>query len=284
MQFAELHHKLDEDADRLDRREDILTCTVFGTLIVGGRTDVLRRWLGRAVRLDGERLDLSPSGELGGYWFWPRLGGCEPDLLLLFDDLLLVIEAKYGASKGGAGDHADDGEEETEDPRDQLVREWRATAPGVDTSRLPDDLADAIAGSRRRLIYLVRRQRRAHAKKELRDSVELAGELDVERCFYLLTWQELHREMMLDQRGTLEPPPGWFGDLVRLLERRDLGTFTGIYSDLWSNWQTAWQASSVLRLRGGLDIPSTFRGLSVTLASAFASHMNQQMYGGTNNG
>lgn len=44
MLHAELHGKLDDTASGLERREDILTSTVFGTLLVAGATEVLVDW------------------------------------------------------------------------------------------------------------------------------------------------------------------------------------------------------------------------------------------------
>ena len=65
MPFAEFHYKLDEDDDRLDRRKDILTSTVFRTFIVGRRTSARRhrdrrrrdadRDLGQDRRLEDSR-------------------------------------------------------------------------------------------------------------------------------------------------------------------------------------------------------------------------------------
>ncbi len=60
MLYAELHGKLDDTALDLERREDILTSTVFGTLLVAGATKVLVKWFNSARCLAGtpEHLDL----------------------------------------------------------------------------------------------------------------------------------------------------------------------------------------------------------------------------------
>lgn len=273
MLFAELHHKLDEDADRLDRREDILTSTVFGTLIVGNRADVIRSWLCRATRTDGTRLELSPDAELGGFWFWPRLHGCEPDLVLRFGQVLVVVEAKYGASKGGAGDADGSDAEGVQDPRDQLVREWNATAPTVDTARFPRDLGEAISGCTRRVVYLVRRQRRAHAEKDLRESVSILGGKEPAHCFFVLTWQDLHRELILLRRDAAVPAPTWIDALAQLLERRELGSFAGIRSDLWPNWTRARRVPTALRTRADLDVPGTMGAVRVEPVRTLLTHL-----------
>ena len=48
MLFAELHGKLNPTASDVERREDVLTSTVFGTLLIAGST--------RSVRACGSRV------------------------------------------------------------------------------------------------------------------------------------------------------------------------------------------------------------------------------------
>ncbi|MBI4266384.1 MAG: hypothetical protein HY657_18580 [Acidobacteria bacterium] len=111
MLFAELHGKLDPNAPDLERREDVLTSTTFGTLIVANATDVLVEWLNCARRFGARgRLDREPLGVVDErpvkYWFWPSLaGGTQPDVVLRIGHRLLVIEAKYG-SVGATGRNA----------------------------------------------------------------------------------------------------------------------------------------------------------------------------------
>lgn len=51
MLYAELHGKLSADiGDDAERREDVLTSTVLGTLFTAGAWDVLVEWLSRARR------------------------------------------------------------------------------------------------------------------------------------------------------------------------------------------------------------------------------------------
>src|SRR4051812_40637499 len=115
MLFAELHGKVDPNASDLERREDVLTSTVFGTLLVAGAVDLLVSWINCARRLaaDGrlgaDPLDVNVAHPVK-YWFWPSLaGGTQPDVLLQIGRRLLVVEAKYGSgSSKSAGAQAGD--------------------------------------------------------------------------------------------------------------------------------------------------------------------------------
>lgn len=297
MLFAELHRKLNEDSPALQRREDILTSTVFGTLIVSGRSDILRRWLGRAVSLDGSRLELSHDGPIDGYWFWPRLPHCEPDLLVKLDGNLCIIEAKYGATKGGAGsepERVDDEEEELVRPRDQLAREWLACDTSAAQYVKRDDLAEAITTSQRRLIYLVRRQKLGKARREIRESVEVLADPGAAGSFFLLTWQDLHREICLMKRHATSREEAWVDALGLLLERRDLAAFSG-FRGMWPEWTKAratvrtlstlwptkkshgplsrWRRRARQSFASGiLDLPETMSGIDRRLACLLAQH------------
>src|SRR5687768_16534902 len=103
MLHAELHGKLTEDTADAERREDVLTSTVFGTLFVASAWNDLCEWFGRARRVrQAPELRASASGARD-YWFWPRLHGAEPDLVVRLGDLLVVVEAKYYSGKSGSG-------------------------------------------------------------------------------------------------------------------------------------------------------------------------------------
>jgi hypothetical protein len=132
--YAELNGKLDDTASGLERREDILTSTVFGTLLVAGATKVLVDWLKSACCLAGtpERLDrhkrkLRLPYEEPEYWFWPSLSFAQPDIMLRIGSHLLIVEAKYGAPKGILAADSESAEPDAyagESDPDQLVREW----------------------------------------------------------------------------------------------------------------------------------------------------------------
>src|SRR5687767_12945407 len=146
MLHAELHNKFDIDTLDFERSEDILTSTVFGTLLTaeGGPT-VLREWLQNADFGDrGQELRL-PGGAVD-YRFWPSLGGCTPDLVLRFDDFVCVLEMKY---RSGASDiHREDADE----PELQLTKQWEACKDG---SRLMQAFGLAIRFKHSAVVYVV---------------------------------------------------------------------------------------------------------------------------------
>jgi hypothetical protein len=259
MLFAELHGKLDPNAPDLERREDILTSTAFGTLLVAGAVDLLVSWLNSARHLgpDG-RLDHGALGLTAAqpvkYWFWPSLsGGTQPDILVRIGQRLLVIEAKYGSSKSGAdstpeinGDTADDVA-----TSDQLLREWQAIQPGAaGLAWYPGDLRDAIHGCDRDLVYLVSARRAPSAVRELRESHEkIRTMLKENASLWLLTWQDLHG-LLVRPVESGSPTAHWVPELARLLDRRrNLAAFLGFphvleqtaqQHDVLVNWADGW--------------------------------------------
>ena len=162
MLYAELHGKLDDKASGLERREDILTSTVFGTLLVAGATKVLVDWLKSSRRLAGipERLDrhkrkLRLPYEEPEYWFWPSLSYAQPDIMLRIGLHLLIVEAKYGSPKGILATDSESAEPDSyadESDPDQIVREWLSVQPsarGLDW--YPTEIRAAIAKAENKL-------------------------------------------------------------------------------------------------------------------------------------
>lgn len=139
MSIAELHGKLAETA----KTEDMLTSDVFGALELLGDA-YLRAWvkgaLGFGVKGPINNLEerLPPVGTTPRFLFWPtlpsshaRVPGCEPDVLILWGELALVVEVKYGAPKSGAGLEEDESllvseELDRHNLVDQLGRQWIA--------------------------------------------------------------------------------------------------------------------------------------------------------------
>ncbi len=228
MLFAEIAGKLGPEALDHERREDTLTSSVIGTLLVADACVVLRDWLCRARTETGEQIPHIESLKPCRFWFWPRLSESEPDVVLQLGAVLVVVEAKYLASKSGSG-AADEDDEESDtggldsgQPVDQLAREWRSCDPRAPlVEHYPSELRDAIAGAERRfLVYLVRGPQLRKARDEMRLSRTLLGP---DAALYLLTWEELHVTL----RGSDHRDRMWAGPLLRLLERRDLSGFRG---------------------------------------------------------
>ncbi len=194
MLHALLHRKLDETTPELQRLEDALTSTVFGTLVMVEAADVLAAWLSRARRIDGSRAKV--EGPLNGVWFWPQLALAEPDVIIQLGDRLFVIEAKLQSGKA-------DLHRRMEDPGhivDQLQREWVSLGPDyVRQARCDRDLREAIASCAHTLVYLVDGRRLRTATRELAESAAL---LPADADLRLLTWQTLH-EVITDSCRSL---------------------------------------------------------------------------------
>jgi hypothetical protein len=106
--------------------EDALTSVVFGLLrYLPSR--IVVRWLESAVPWNPAARRKFPSlSEPSLIEFWPRwddilrgAGQVEPDVVLTFGSSLVIVEAKLGSRKGGAGAAADD-----DWSADQLARQW----------------------------------------------------------------------------------------------------------------------------------------------------------------
>lgn len=285
MLFAELHGKLSPDASDLERREDTLTSTVFGTLIVGEAWRLLNAWLSRSRDVDGTSIALPDESGPYRYWFWPRLAEAEPDLLLLIGDCLVIVEAKYLSGKSSRdrdldSDEAEDtdgedydGEvlEKPQDSIDQLAREWRSCDPehpGV--AHYPAELREAIGhgGANRQLIYLVRRPNGTKTKRELDASQVAIGA--VARLF-ALGWSDLLAVLLAAKDAG--DAPVWLGPLTQLLQRRGLMAFRGFGSVLDAGRGWAPLATWTMNLATGdrmLSFPEALAACPVDLVTRWA--------------
>jgi hypothetical protein len=285
MLFAELHGKLDPNSPDLERREDVLTSTVFGTLLIAGAVDLLTQWLNYARRLGADgRLGLDALSvdvaQPVKYWFWPSLaGGTQPDVLLQIGHRLLVIEAKYGSSKSAGAQDVNDTSEADSDKSmsDQLLREWRACrhgAPGI--AWYPSELRDAIEHCQIDLLYLVSARRTSSSLQELRASqLKIRALLNDEARLWLFTWQDLHGLLMQQTKSGLPASP-WVSELARVLDRRrNLAAFLGFpeamehvgqQHDSLAIWATGWSQqkfSSPFAVFQDVDLEQFHRTVSV---------------------
>lgn len=269
MLFAELHSKLSADATDLERREDVLTSTVFGSLIVGEQWALLSDWLSRACDAVGNRLHL-PTGSSVEYWFWPRLAEAEPDLVLLFGDVLVIVEAKYLSGKSNASPGED---AQADNSVDQLAREWRSCDPAhPHGASYPAGLRRAIeaGGNKRVLVYLVRQPASKRTRSELSASLRAIGD---SAALYALGWSDLGAVLRERQSAS---SPQWIVGLLDLLERRGFKAFRGFSFladtdfDLLhkaGNWQIRTSAST----RHDVSFRKALRGISIDLVKRLAT-------------
>lgn len=212
MLHAILHRKLDPLTPDAQRLEDAVTSTVFGTLTLVERWDLLIRWLGGPSDQDAEVM----AGEV---WYWPtlRTPGCVviPDVVVRVGPRLFVVEAKYGS---GRSDIAGDGEN-PDQIRDQLARQYKCLTTPVDLRRpFPDGIETALAQCAVQQIFLVDARRIKSARRELMESQACEPRMNVK----LITWQQLDRLLHESRVGKR-----WAADLRRFMEFEGLSAFVG---------------------------------------------------------
>lgn len=230
MLHADLHGKIAPEATDAERREDVLTSTVFGTLFIAGAWDIVCAWLGRARPVGDARAVALTVSDAPDYWFWPRLadakpgGVVEPDLIMQVGGIVAIVEAKYYSGMSGkGGDPATAAAiamplDASAVTVDQLVRQWRACGPGVQGGRCVAGLADVLQSQApRALFYLVRRNRWLREWRDAERSAREAGDAHL----YLLTWEDL--DDVLAAHGG----PRWVREMRDYLRRRGVASFRG---------------------------------------------------------
>lgn len=217
MLHALLQGKLDASRTEPERREDVLTSTVFGTLVLVEAWEPLARWLGvpGSTPVDPRRCDC---------WFWPRLAaGVEPDVLLRLDQILVVVEAKY---RSGRHDLLLD-EEEEERPVDQIVRQYHAVSPPHDRRQpYSHALEEAVRQCHILQAFVVDARRIRKARKEHAESI---ARLPKEANVNLVTWQALYH---LVRASGPAAEYRWARDLMMYLRLCGLASFQGVPRDL----------------------------------------------------
>jgi len=244
MLHAILHGKIDESVPEPQRREDSLTSTVFGTLVlVDAREDVLR-WLGDAVGLHGDRLATPCETNEMECWFWPRLRFAEPDVVLRIGDRLFVVEAKLASGRHDLALGEDEGR-----VTDQLVRQWQSVQPELDAvNGYSPGIRRAVHECEITLVYLFSGRRARTARGEASESLE---RLPVGADLKLLTWQQLYRRLQ-------DSPYRWARDLCQYLELAGLAAFCGFHRGISDPASFAplatWRAGSQTRVPSGLRV------------------------------
>jgi len=94
----ELRNKIPQNATFL-RSEDVLTSTIFGNLRYFSNNDILNTFLSKSIDIHNKPLSLKNEKYL--FKFWEKYltkGFCkinEPDLILLNEKSVIIIECKY---------------------------------------------------------------------------------------------------------------------------------------------------------------------------------------------
>lgn len=220
MLHAILHHKLDESVPVSRRLEDAVTSSVFGTLLFAGAGEQITAWINTAT--GAAQSPPSITGALRAFWFWPRLALAEPDIVLRFDDRIVIVEAKVASDRH---DLMMDRELETEDwtsVSNQLCRQWLCAAAPEPGPGCPPDLAAALRSLPKTLVFLVDERRLHRARPEFDETLK---QLPADADLRLLTWQLLHRDLV--RHDSADAGSFWRGSLIEYLERAGLAGFVG---------------------------------------------------------
>lgn len=220
MLHALLHHKLDESVPVSRRLEDAVTSSVFGTLLLAGAGEQITVWLNTVTC--GAQSPQPITGALKAFWFWPRLALAEPDIVLQFDDRIVIVEAKVASDRH---DLMMDREVEAEDwtsVSNQLCRQWLCATASDPGPGCPRDLAAALRALPKTLVFLVDERRLQRARPEFDETLK---QLPADADLRLLTWQSLHRDLV--RHDSADAGSFWQGALIEYLERAGLAGFVG---------------------------------------------------------
>lgn len=250
MLHALLQGKLEPTVAEPQRREDALTSTVFGTLVLVEAWKLLGEWL-QLAELIGPDADRE-------CWFWPHLpGGVEPDVVLKIGGTLVVVEAKY---RSGRHDLSLD-EEYEEKPVDQILRQYNAVSDLRDQRSLhPDALEQAVQECELRQAFLVDARKIRRARWEYHESRERLPDAAKEK-FVLLTWQELYSLLLKPEWSRRR----WAADVRTYLQDCGLASFQGIRRDVA-------EADQLARLSEWHPVPTGLATPQFDTAAAHLSH------------
>ncbi|WP_424946263.1 hypothetical protein [Candidatus Spongiihabitans sp.] len=218
MTIAEIHGKISGSGSNIsDRLEDLLTSDVFGPLRYLPSCEGLLPVLCQAQLYSGSRKKLEVSFVRGEpeVCFWPRMECSEPDVLIKYDDHLLMIEAKYLSGKSGSYD--EDADEPT--TSDQLAREFQ------DLMEYEGDF------KKRSLIYLT--AHRTMPKDDLTISYNRICKEYKKRYqenTYWLSWVDVRKTIKncCEKNKDLDPHKKLIlEDIERLLHRKGMRGFEG---------------------------------------------------------
>jgi hypothetical protein len=182
--------------------EDILTSTVFGTLKYLRPDMILIPFIESAFLYNGKRTTLweklnSEGIELRCYqeveyvfWTWNQNYG-EPDLILIFrdhvhgfDDLLLIVEAKFKSGKSGT------------DENDQLVRYFEAI--NNDIENFTESSVSSFKGRKGYIVYLTEAE--AYSDITATTKIIQSRYIEIKENVFHLRWHARQEELKLMHR------------------------------------------------------------------------------------
>jgi len=210
--------------------EDILTSTVFGTLKYIRSDMLLIPFVESAFLYNEERTTLweklnSEAIELRCYreveyafWTWNQNYG-EPDLILIFkdhvhgfDDLLLVIEAKFKSGKSGTEEN------------DQLVRYFEAI--NNDIENFTESSVSSFKGRKGYIVYLTE----AEAYSDIKATTKIIQSryTKIKENVFHLRWHQLYKTLEKIYPYYTSFEKSIVDDLMKYMEKLGLRDFSGI--------------------------------------------------------
>lgn len=222
---AELNRKL--FAPEMYRSEDLLTSSVFGTLMYLDSPEILIEFLRTARNLKGDPIRNITKIVMWRYHFWPRFQNqVEPDLLLQgFRNkrpiVNIIIEAKYHSTKNvykvkpGIGKDQLTGDQLTDQFRSLLNRKWATSE--VDSRRT----------SANYVIYLTNHFHLP--KEELTSSVDKFSSNRYKNMLFWTSWRKLPEIIDKHFKNYGKGQQAMLIDLQNLLQRKRINRDPLIY-------------------------------------------------------
>jgi hypothetical protein len=238
MIVADLHNKLSL-SEYIS--EDFLTSSVFSAFRYLG-VDALHKFLNLAVNSSGDLLNVENTAPVYEFWPWyssdTKCGdGAEPDLVLRFKNMAIIVEAKNYAGKSGIGVNEyevvdETGANETHfNLADQLAREYfigttRMLNPVSQSAINMDGIGDfSIVFVTRHILF---------PEKDIQDSIEAIDKINpsegesARRRIYWVNWHKatkiFHEIANVSDEGFQNMIAA---EMVEFLEKRELGVFQG---------------------------------------------------------
>lgn len=208
--------------------EDVLTSSVIGMFQYLSSSFYLQLVLESSQNMSGQLLQLNSPIQECSFIFWPKLENSEPDVLIHLTTeagsrILICIEAKYWSDKSSYEDLSIDLQDRGNHQRDQLAREM-------------EDIHSLNSGNGKwdeiNLLYLTNHT--AFPLDDIKASIShVKNDLPFNKeQIYWLPWRNIHYILSNIKTYLTKQDSMLLGDLVKLLEKKELQCFSGFQKDI----------------------------------------------------